>query len=183
MASLTGWTWVSANSGSWWWTGRPGVLRFMGSQRVGHDWATELIWSDLTHSQMLISVSFIFSWMLSILLVFHTVIFTKIIISPTYNGLNYLWSVDLSSPSSIYQILETYVLRRAPLVAQLVKNPPAIQETWVWSLGWEDPLEKGKATHSSVLAWRSPRTVWDHKESDTTDFHFHSLYVLRKHFS
>ena len=44
MASLTLWTWVSVNSGSWWWTGRPGVLQFMGSQRVGHDWATELNW-------------------------------------------------------------------------------------------------------------------------------------------
>ena len=41
----------------------------------------------------------------------------------------------------------------ASLVAQLVKNPPAIRETWVRSLGWEDPLEKGKATHSSILAW------------------------------
>ena len=45
MASLTQWTWVSVNSRSWWWTERPGVLRFMGSQRVGHDWATDLIWS------------------------------------------------------------------------------------------------------------------------------------------
>ena len=44
MASLTRWTWVRVNSGSWWWTGRPGVLRFMGSQRVGHNWATELNW-------------------------------------------------------------------------------------------------------------------------------------------
>ena len=42
MASLTWWTWVWENSGSWWWTGRPGVLLFTGSQRVGHDWATEL---------------------------------------------------------------------------------------------------------------------------------------------
>ena len=42
MASLTRWTWVWVNSRSWWWTGRPGVLRFMGSQRVRHDWATEL---------------------------------------------------------------------------------------------------------------------------------------------
>ena len=44
MASLTRRTWVWVNSGSWWWTGRPGVLRFMGSQRVGHDWVTELNW-------------------------------------------------------------------------------------------------------------------------------------------
>ena len=47
----------------------------------------------------------------------------------------------------------------ASLVAQLVKNLPAMQETWVRSLGWEDPLEKGKATHSSILAWRIPWTV------------------------
>ena len=45
------------------------------------------------------------------------------------------------------------------LVAQLVENPPAVLEIWIRSLGWEDPLEKGKATHSSVLAWRTPRTV------------------------
>ena len=46
MASLTRWTWVWVNSGRWWCTGRPGVLRFMGSQRVGQDWATELNWTS-----------------------------------------------------------------------------------------------------------------------------------------
>ena len=46
MASPTRWTWVWVNSGSWWWTGRPGVLRLRGSQRVGHDWATELNWTE-----------------------------------------------------------------------------------------------------------------------------------------
>ena len=46
MASPTRWTWVWVNSRSWWWTGRPGVLRFTGSQRVGHDWATELNWTE-----------------------------------------------------------------------------------------------------------------------------------------
>ena len=46
MASLTRWTWVWVNSGSWWWTGRPGVLRFMGLQTVGHDWVTELNWTE-----------------------------------------------------------------------------------------------------------------------------------------
>ena len=44
MASPTRWTWVWVNSGSWWWTGKPGVLQAMGSQRVGHDWVTELNW-------------------------------------------------------------------------------------------------------------------------------------------
>ena len=46
-----------------------------------------------------------------------------------------------------------------PLVAQLVKNPPVMQDTWVRSLGWEDPLEKGESTHSSILAWRIPWTI------------------------
>ena len=51
MASPTRWTRVWVNSGSWWWTGRPGVLRFMVSQRVGHDWATELNWTELNWRQ------------------------------------------------------------------------------------------------------------------------------------
>ena len=65
----------------------------------------------------------------------------------------------------------------ASFVAQLVKNPPSRQETWVRSLGWEDPLEKGKATHSSILAWRIPWTVvYGVTKSWTrlSDFHFHS---------
>ena len=49
MASLTRWMWVWVKSGSWWWTGRPGVLRFMGSQKGGHDWATELNWGMAFH--------------------------------------------------------------------------------------------------------------------------------------
>ena len=44
----------------------------------------------------------------------------------------------------------------ASLVAQMVKNPPAMQETWVQFLGWEDPLKEGLANHSSILAWRIP---------------------------
>ena len=46
----------------------------------------------------------------------------------------------------------------ASLVAQTVKNLPAMQETWIWSLGWEDPLEEGMATHSSILVWKIPWT-------------------------
>ena len=63
----------------------------------------------------------------------------------------------------------------ASLIAQLVKNPPAIRETWVQFLGREDPLEKGKATHSSILAWRIPWTVHGVSKSWTqlSDFHFH----------
>ena len=63
----------------------------------------------------------------------------------------------------------------ASLVAQLVKNPPEVWETWVWSLGWEDPLEKGKATHSSILACSIP---WSHKEF----FFSNLLLTLWMHF-
>ena len=56
-------------------------------------------------------------------------------------------------------------------MAQLAKKLPVMQETWVQSLGWEDPLEEGKATHSSVLAWRirGLYSPWGHKESDMTE--------------
>ena len=57
-----------------------------------------------------------------------------------------IWSIIRADFSSALNFL------RASLVAWLVKNPPAMWETWVQSLGWEDPLEKGKATHSSILA-------------------------------
>ena len=54
----------------------------------------------------------------------------------------------------------------ASLVTQLVKNLPTMWEAWIQPLGSEDPPEKGKATHSSILAWRIP---WSHNESDTTE--------------
>ena len=70
-------------------------------------------------------------------------------------------------------------------MAQMIKNPPAMQETWVQSLGWEDPLEKEIATHSSVLAWRSPWTEgsgscspWGHKELNITEQHFHFDFCI-----
>ena len=52
MASLIRWTWVWVNSGSWWWTGKPGVLRFMGSRRVRHYWATELNWTESRYEEI-----------------------------------------------------------------------------------------------------------------------------------
>ena len=66
-----------------------------------------------------------------------------------------LFCTSLKVVNSAY--VNTYIFfTLASLVAQLVKNPPAIQETWVQSLGWEDPLEKEKATLFSILAWRIP---------------------------
>ena len=77
-------------------------------------------------------------------------------------------------------------------MAQTIKNRPAMQETRVQSLGWEDHLEKGTATHSSILAWKIPRrslagySLWGHKESDTTDQHTHAhtfLFIVNADFT
>ena len=105
MASPTQWTWIWVDSGSWWWTGRPGVLWFMGSQRVGHDWVTELNWTDSSvgkESTCNAGDPWIDSWVRNI-----------------------PWRRDSLCT----------VVFRASLVAQLVKNPPAMCETWVRSLG------------------------------------------------
>ena len=133
MASLTLWTRVWVNSRSWWWTGRPGVLWFMGSQRVRHNWATELNWTMCM--DFYVNKGFISLGLLGVELLCHMVILYL-------RGINYVSNHWWAS-----------------LMAQLVKNPPAMWETWVWSLGCEDPLEKGKATQSSILAWRIPQTV------------------------
>ena len=71
----------------------------------------------------------------------------------------------------------------ASLVAQLVKNPPVMWEAWVWSLSWEDPLEKGKATHSSILAWKIPWACIVHgiakNQTWLSDFHFYFQGVCK----
>ena len=79
-----------------------------------------------------------------------------------------------------YMLCNDLYVKRASLLAQMVKNLPSMQETWVQALGWEDPLEKEMAPHSSTLAWKSHGrrslvgySPWGLKESDTTErFHF-----------
>ena len=68
-------------------------------------------------------------------------------------------SIPGSGRSSAEGIGYPFQYSWASLVAQLVRNQPAMWEAWVQSLGFEDPLKKGKATHSSILAWRIPRTI------------------------
>ena len=78
----------------------------------------------------------------------------------------------------IFILLRYLIQQFIDLVAQLVKNPPAMWETWVRSLGWEGPLEKGKATHSSILACRIPWTTRSMKSQSRkrlSDFHCHCL--------
>ena len=88
MASRTWWMWVWVNSGRWWWTGRPGVLRFMGSQRVGHDSVTELNWTEfLSYSFHLLFRLSSYSSILSIFFVRALNILTKIVLnSQSYNS-------------------------------------------------------------------------------------------------
>ena len=90
-----------------------------------------------------------------------------------------MWKNELKSDCVVRwtEFYDRVVLHWAPLVAQTVKNLPAMQETWVLSLGWKDPLEKAMATHSSILAWRIPWTEetdglyspWGCKQLDTTE--------------
>ena len=66
-------------------------------------------------------------------------------------------------------------------VVQLVKNPPSMRETWVWSLGWEDILKKGMATYSSIQAWRIPWTIpWSHRVRQTEWLSLLLFYFLAK---
>ena len=120
MASPTWWTGVWVNSGSWWWTGRPDVLRFMQSQRIGHDWLTELNWTEMN---------------------FHPLL-----------ERGYMWAVSVSELKYLMSVIKL----ETSLVAQMVKHLSTMWETWVWSLGGEDLLEKEMATHSSFLAWKIP---------------------------
>ena len=77
---------------------------------------------------------------------------------------------------SVLDYTYIYISMRASLVAQLVKNLPAIWETWVQSLDWEDPLENGKATHSSILAWKVAKS-----RTRLSDFHSLTHIYIHKH--
>ena len=100
MASLTLWTWVWVNSGCWWWTGRPGVLQSMGSQRVGHNWVTELNWTEHS-SKYFVTKNKV--WKINLSNDIFTVTFWRQFLSPKAKNLtplsllfNYSTSVALS---------------------------------------------------------------------------------------
>ena len=183
------WTWAWENSRRWWGTGRPGMLQSMGSQRVGHNWMNEQqqqeintktlnnitgqFWVKMTQYESVFNfASNSFTSILSLVSAWrpdwassqHGGLKTAELLT---GFLRALMSVSREPHRAL-------VLLWASLVAQLVKNLLAMWETWVWSLGWEDPLEKGKATHSSILAWRIPWTIIPWTEQLSLYFHFHS---------
>ena len=130
--------WVWASSGNWWWTGKPGMLQSMGCKES--DTTEQLNWIEQSY------------WIVPTLISFGF----------PHNSVGKESAWNAGDPSSIPELGRSTGERIgcplqyswASLMAQLVKNPPTMRETWVRSLGWEDLLEKGKATHSSMLAWR-----------------------------
>ena len=94
-----------------------------------------------------------------------------------------IWRLN---PIMSEKFLGQCMVQSGSLIAQLVKNLPAIRETWIWSLVWEDPLEKGMATHSSILAWRLSWTEepggsccspWGCKESEMIEWLTHTRWM------
>ena len=125
-------------------TAEPGGLPSMGSHRVGQDWATSLSLFPFMHWRR--------KWQP-----------TPVFLPGEFQGGGAWWAavygVTQSRTRLTWLSSSSSMVYGASLVAQLVKNLPAMRETWVRSLGWEDSLEKGKVTHSSILAWRMPWTV------------------------
>ena len=137
---------LTANILRWWSTGKPGVLWSMGSQGIGHDWVTEQQQNKGSWEQFLTSRSKLKGGSCLSEFLFNVSCYLRMTLRVRRDP-----GVSMGPE-----------LRRTSLVAQMVKNSPAVQETWVRSVGWEDPLEKGMAAHSSILAWRIPGT----EESD-----------------
>ena len=135
------------------------MLQSMGSQRVGHDRATELNWTDW----ILLMIKRGFP---------DSSVGKESICNAGDPGL--IPGLGRSAGEGIGYPLQ---YSSASLVAQKGKNPPAILETWVQSMGLEDPPEKGKAAHSSILAgeFHGLCNPWGHKESDTTEWRSLSL--------
>ena len=157
MASLTQWTWVWAGFRSWWWTGKPGVLKSMGSQRVGHDWATELNWTELSQC---IGASASASVLPTNIQDWFSLGLTGLI-SLLSEGLSGGFSSTTLQRLQFFVIQSTLWSNSHPYkdfpAGFAVKNLPGRQEpqeTQVQSLSQEDPLGEGMAAHSSILAWR-----------------------------
>ena len=141
--------------------GKPGGLPSMGLHRVGHDW------SDLAAAAaaaMVLRIKNIGTYVTH--LPFLTKMISKAFSISKAQGLlidtewNYTmcYPLNMCETTTFQLVLMKLCLCMASLVAQTVKHLPAMQETWVQSLSWEDPLENKMATHDSILAWRILRT-------------------------
>ena len=160
MASLTHWRWVWVNSRSWWWTWRPGMLQSMGLQSwiLLSNW-TELNWSDagpLKRQGWGQKSLFKIEMILEEEMTFRE---AKLILGsyPTFPPRCFLSQIiPLWAASFPNRSLNPISI--GLLGGSVVKNPPAMQETWVQSLGQDDPLRKEMATYSSIFVWKIPWT-------------------------
>ena len=146
------------------WTEELGRLQSMGSLRVRHDWATSLSLFTFMHWRR--------KWQ-------PTPVFLPGE-SQGWVGCR-LWGRPESDTTEATQQQQQHPLQYswASLAAQLVKNPSAMWEIQVRSLGWEDPLENGKANHSSILAWGIPWTLQSIRSQRAGhDFHFHFMLLV-----
>ena len=152
------------------WTEEPGRLQSMGSLRVGHDWATSLSLFTFMHWRR--------EWQPPPVFLPGESQGQRSLVGCRLWGRTWLKRLSSSSSSS-----------RASLVIQTVRNPPAMWETGVRSLGWGDPLEEDMATHSSILAWRIPMdrgawwvtySPWGRKQSDMTE-RLSTAQLLKSH--
>ena len=178
-ASLSQWTWVWAGSGSWWWTGKPGMLQSMGCKES--DKTERLNWTyvfsvDLWELSSMFPVNVLQSphWFIFILLylwvLFAVQIFNLIYPFINFSSIFFLQNKFISQWIRNNKYFPLMLLKCALKILYNINkgfdglpgssegNLPAMQETQIWSLGWEKPLEKGMATHSSFLAWRIPWT-------------------------
>ena len=142
----------------------------MGSQRVGDDWATELNWTDVPFTYFCFYFHYSRRWWVQKDLALIYVSVLPLFSSKRFitSGLTFTSLIRLSLFLCISLYVFTWsfpLLKRTPVILELYKglpwwlrNMPVVQETRVWSLSQEDPLEKGMATHSSILAWRIPWT-------------------------
>ena len=175
MASLTRWTWVWGNSGSWWnreaWHAAiHGVAK---SRTQLSDW-TELNWTELK-----INISAIIDYV-SCILPHQRKLQMALLVNSTHPPQNYFLFVASAVVLSyfsclilvfpyyniscckdfifLFAFLVMFLMGCTSVVAQMVKNPPVMQDTQVWSVVQVDPLEKGMGIHFSILAWRIPLT-------------------------
>ena len=154
MASPNRWTWVWVNSGSWWWTGRPGVLRFTGLQRVGHDWATELNWTEPYPRWQYSSVE---SSRQQLSSPCKQVIFLNSVFC-----VQFLTKVkdNAQRPNYKHYQARQEVFQGLPQLLTTVRNTDIVstskkESDFTFTFHFH-ALEKEMATPSSVLAWRIP---------------------------
>ena len=163
MASPTRWTWVWVNSGSWWWTGRPGVLRFMELQRVGHDWATELNWTETNFTRNIREDYFVLATRKK-----YAAAAVKLLqLCPTLCD-----PIDSSPPgSSIPGILQARTLEWVAISFSNAWMLSHFSRVWLcetlWRAAHQAPLSTGfsRQEHWSGLPFPSLKRVWfNHKK-------------------